>query len=70
MDWVRPLDEIEAEFRRHGSFLLVDTDGQLRYYGLSKCTPAQQKLLDSMKGRTSEMAKYLTARARAKGEIT
>jgi hypothetical protein len=68
VEWVKPIDEIEFDFRRHGSFLLVDTTGELKYYG--RKTALNDRLVASMKGRGKEMVKFLIARARAKGEIT
>lgn len=68
MEWLKPIEEVEANFRRHGTFLLVDTNGELKYYG--KKTAVNIKLAASLKGRGTEMVKFLTARARAKGEIT
>lgn len=58
---MKPIDEIEADFRRNGSFLLSDTDGVLRYYGTKSAKSA--KLIESLKGRGKEMSKFLIDRA-------
>ncbi len=71
MEWVKPIDEVEADFRRQGIFLLVDADRRtLRFYGFKKDNVAVNRAVDSLRGRQSEMGKFLIARARAKGEIT
>jgi hypothetical protein len=69
MEWVKPIDEVESDFRRQGVFLLVDVDGRkLRFYGYKKDCVAINRMMDSMKGRAPEMVKFLIARASAKGE--
>jgi len=71
VEWVKPIDEVEASLRRQGIFLLVDADGRkLRFYGYSRNNEAVNRAVDSLKGRQGEMVKFLTARARAKGETT
>jgi hypothetical protein len=65
VEWVKPIDEVEADFRRRGMFVLVDVTGRkLKFYGWNQI--ALRRAMDSLKGRTAEMAKFLTARA--KGE--
>jgi len=69
VEWVKPIDEVEADFRRQGIFLLVDMDGRrLRFYGYKRNHEAVNSAVDSLKGRQDEMVKFLIARARAKGE--
>ncbi len=61
MEWLKPIEDVEAEFRRHGSFLLVDTNGKLMYYASRAAKSA--KLIESLKGRSAEMVNFLIARA-------
>jgi len=71
VEWVKPIDEVEADFRRQGVFVLVDMDGRkLRFYGYKRNCETINRLVDSLRGRGPEMVKFLTARARAKGETT
>jgi hypothetical protein len=72
MEWVKPIDEVEAEFRRHGVFLLVDVSGRkLWFYGYKKDHTAIKRMIDSLRGRSKEMVKFLIARARVqRGETT
>jgi hypothetical protein len=73
MEWVKPIDQVEADMRRQGVFLLVDVNGRtLRFYQFSKDSVRLKQILDYFqeKGRGQEMVKYLIARARAKGETT
>jgi hypothetical protein len=70
VEWVTPIEEIEADIRRRGMFVLVDVNGKtLRFYGY-KTQAYVNQLVDSLRGRGPEMVKYLIARARARGEIT
>jgi hypothetical protein len=69
VEWVKPIDEVEADFRRQGVFLLVNLDGQrLQFYGFKKDCVALNQMIDYLKqtGRGQEMVKFLIARARAK----
>jgi len=59
---LRPVD-IEREFRRHGSFLLVDTDGRLTWWG-GDGSKALEDLAKSLTGRHAEMANFLIAQAK------
>ena len=69
MEWVKPIDEVEADFRRAGAFLLVDpTSRKLRFYGYNQV--ALRRMIDGLRGRSHEMANFLIARASAKGETT
>lgn len=68
---MRPLEEVEADIRRGGAFMLVDiSSGRLRFYGPNKSFIQRQ--IDALKqdGRTKEMVNFLIARTRAKGETT
>jgi hypothetical protein len=69
MEWVKPIGMVEKDFRERGVFLLVDVDGKrLWFFGYKKDHSVINQMMSSMKGRHAEMVKYLTARARAKGE--
>jgi hypothetical protein len=69
VEWVIPIHVLEYRFRRQGAFLLVDVDGKkLWFLRYGKDHVAIRQMMESMKGRTDEMVKYLTARARARGE--
>jgi hypothetical protein len=71
MEPVTPIHVLEYGVRRKGVFLLVDIDGRkLRFYGFKKSQAALNQIKDSLAGRVTEMVKFLTARARAKGETT
>jgi hypothetical protein len=70
VEWVKPIDEVEAEFRKRGVFLLANTDGKLWFFGYKPDTVVIKQMMASMKDRSEEMAKFLIARARAKGETT
>jgi hypothetical protein len=71
MEWVMPIDQLEAEFRRYGAFLLVDFQGRkLWYYGVNRDGATRNRLIQLLKGRNQEMVLFLTKRASAKGEIT
>ena len=66
MEWVKPIDEVEAECRRLGVFLLVDMDGHtLRFYTYSRNTDTIDKAMAALKGRGQHMVDFLTRRARA-----
>lgn len=69
MEWVKPIDQVEADFRYNGIFLLVDVGGRkLWFYGYKKDQVAISQAMDTLKGRSDEMVKFLIARARARGE--
>ena len=71
VEWVKPIDQVEADIRRRGVFMLVDVRGRkLKFFGYNRDYANINRLMDSLKGRTDEMVKYLIARARAKGETT
>jgi hypothetical protein len=71
VEWVKPIDQVEADIRRNGVFLLVDVrNRKLKFFGYKRDYATINRLMDSLKGRTDEMVKYLIARARAKGETT
>jgi hypothetical protein len=64
MEWVKPIDQVEAELRQQGMFLLADADGKrLWFYGY-KSQPTLNRVMDSLRNRRVEMVKFLTARAR------
>jgi hypothetical protein len=66
VEWVKPIDEVEADFRRQGCFILVDVRAKkLKFYGFKQ--PVINRLMDQLRGRTHEMVNFLIARARAKG---
>ena len=67
MEWVRPIHVVEYEFRRQGVFLLVDFDGRkLWFFGFKPDTVLIKQMMASLKGRSEEMVKFLTARASAR----
>jgi hypothetical protein len=69
MEWVKPIGMVELDFRRQGVFLLVDFDGRrLWFFGFKRSHEDINRMMDSLKPRVTEMVKFLTARARAKGE--
>ena len=72
MERVKPIAEVEADFRSRGVFLLVDPfTRKLRFYGYKKDCAEINRMMDSMKGRSKEMGRFLTARAqRVEGETT
>jgi hypothetical protein len=60
MVWVKPIDQMDADIRRAGVFMLVDVDGKkLRFYGFKKDCVEINRMMDSLKGRSQEMVKYL-----------
>lgn len=70
MEWVKPIDQVEADLRREGVFLLVDWNNKLWFYGYKRDHTAMKKMIESLRGRRAELVKFLLARARAKGEAT
>jgi hypothetical protein len=70
MEWVKPIDQVEEDFRRLGVFILVDMNcKRLKLFGYNRI--AMLRLTDELKGRSREMADLLIARARVhKGETT
>lgn len=67
MEWVKPIDEVEADFRRQGAFLLVDATGRkVWFFKSGGDAVTMNRMTSSLKGRTQEMANFLIARA--KGE--
>jgi hypothetical protein len=68
MEWVKPIGMVEKDLRYQGIFLLVDIDGKrLWFCGNKKNYVDINRAMDSLKGRSVEMVKYLLARARAEG---
>lgn len=68
MEWVKPIDEVEADFRRRGAFLLVDASKRkLWFFHYSKNTTIVRQMMDSLKGRSDEMVNFLIARSRVQG---
>jgi hypothetical protein len=71
MERVEPIHVMEYKFRRQGVFLLVDFAGRrLWFFGYKNSHEEINRLMESLKGRVPEMVKFLTARARARGETT
>jgi len=69
MEWVKPIDTMERDFRRRGVFLLVDmNEKKLMFYGFKKDGVDINRMIDSMKGRCDEMVKFLIARAKGETE--
>lgn len=64
MERLRSIRELEEDFRRHGSFLLV-MDGRIKFYG--RKTDAIAQLAKELSGRCNEMIKFLTALSECKG---
>lgn len=59
-----PIDEVEAEFRRQGVFLLVDFNSRkLWFYAYKRDQAVLRQLMESLTPRRDEMIKYLIARA-------
>ena len=49
--------------------MLVDVDGRrLKFFGYKKDHTEINQMMDSMKGRSAEMVKFLLARASVRGE--
>ena len=69
MEWVKPIEELERDFRVSGFFLLVDTDGQLKMSGGRDGSPARDALVGELRGRTREMIDLLVTRSRARSEV-
>jgi hypothetical protein len=66
---VTPIHVLEYQLRRQGVFLLVDFDRRrLWFFGYKNSNAEISRLMESMKGRATEMVKFLTARACARGE--
>ena len=64
-----PIHVMEYRFRRLGVFLLVDFDKRrLWFYGYKRSHEDINRLMESLKGRVTEMVNFLTARASARGE--
>jgi hypothetical protein len=65
MERLESIATVEYAFRRRGVFLLVDFDGKkLWFFGHKPDQVAIKQMMESMKGRTEEMVKFLIARAR------
>ena len=64
MEWVKPISEVEADFRRRGAFLLVDVKSRkLWFYHYSNDSAYINQMIDSLKGRSQEMCNFLIERA-------
>jgi hypothetical protein len=71
MERVEPIHVVEYRFRRQGVFLLVDVKGRkLWFYGYKRDQGAIRQMMESLKGRSDEMIKFLIARASVRGETT
>jgi hypothetical protein len=69
MGWVKPIDQVDADIRRVGIFMLVDVDGKkLRFFGFKKDYTDINRAMDSLKGRSQEMVKYLIEVASARSQ--
>jgi hypothetical protein len=70
VEWVKPIGELEADFRRQGVFMLADFNAKrLRFYGYDSVVT--NRLVDAVRGRTQEMVDFLVARLRVqRGETT
>jgi hypothetical protein len=69
MGWVMPVEDLEANLRYRGVFVLVDVRSKkLRFYGFKKTQAELNQLSDQVNGRNEAMADLLIKRARAKGE--
>ena len=64
MEWLKPIEEIENEFRRQGTFLLADINSRKLWFFGYKDQATINKMMDSMKGRCNEMVNFLIARAK------
>ncbi len=61
---VKPIDELEADFRKRGAFLLVDVKSRkLWFYHYSNDLASVNQMIDSLKGRSQEMGNFLIERA-------
>ncbi len=64
---MKPIDQVDADIRREGVFMLVDVDGRkLRFYGYKRDYVTINRLIESLKGRQDEMVKYLIAQTRTR----
>jgi len=71
VEWVKPIDQMEAEFRARGVFLLVDVrTRKLWFYGYKRDQATLNQMMASLKGRSQEMGEFLIARDTCKGETT
>jgi hypothetical protein len=60
-----PIHVLEYKFRQQGVFLLVDVGGKkLWFHRYGKDHAVIHQMMELLKGRTDEMVKFLTARAR------
>jgi hypothetical protein len=65
VEWVKPIDQVDADIRREGVFMLVDVDGKkLQFFGFKRDCVTLNRLMESLKGRQDEMVQYLIAQAR------
>lgn len=65
MGWVKPIEDVEADFRRRGAFILFNPwKNTLVYFHMARDTTEIKRMMDSMQGRNGEMVRFLTARAR------
>jgi hypothetical protein len=67
---VTPIHILEYQIRRQGVFLLVDFGGRKLWVFGYKEQEEINRVMESLKGRLTEMVNFLTARARAEGETT
>lgn len=70
VEWLKPIDQVEAEIRRDGMFLLVDMNGRRLWFYGCKNQPTINRVVDSLRKRRVEMVNFLIARMRAEGETT
>jgi hypothetical protein len=69
MEWVKPIVQVEREIRERGMFMLVDpSNNRIMFYGYKRSTADISRIIDSLKGRSQELGKFLIALSSAKGE--
>jgi len=66
---VVPIDEVEADLRKRGVFILVDVSTRkLWFYGYKPNQGVINQMIAAVKDRREEMVKFLLARASVRGE--
>ena len=69
MEWIKPIDQVEEDFRRKGIVMLADVRSRkLWFFAYKKDNVVINQAMASMKGRSEEMVKFLIARANYMGE--
>jgi hypothetical protein len=68
MEWVKPIDQVEADIRSKGMFCLVDVNRKrLWFFGYKKDQTDISRAIQSVNGRNHEMVNFLIARASYRG---